>query len=278
MSLVKKALTLSDHDFSAISKVVYDHCGINLQKDKKELVRSRLQKMVHEHNCQTYGEYLERILQNTAGPDFIIFINRLSTNLTSFFREQHHFDYLKDSLIPELYTGSSAPRIRAWSAGCSTGEEPYSLAMTIAHALPDMHQSNIRILASDISTSVLNTASKGEYGADRVESIPAPIRNQSFNKVNNNGNTSYQIKPALRKMLIFKHVNLMTKWPFTTPLDFIFCRNVMIYFDNETKEKLIQRYTDALKPGGHLFIGHSESLSNIQHDLKYVGPTIYQKQ
>jgi len=268
----------SDKEFQQIGKTIYDHCGINLSSDKKEMVRSRLIRLLQKHGCSSYANYLDIVLNDNSGEKLTEMVNRISTNLTSFFREKHHFDFLRDTVIPSLTERKGAPRIRAWSAGCSTGEEPYSIAITAAEALPNIHRANIKLLASDISTQVLSTASLGCYPQERVADLSPAIQNKYFLPQHDHAQKLYQIRPNLRKLIIFKKINLMEKWPVTTPLDFIFCRNVMIYFDRETKERLVNRFADQLHPGGWLFIGHSESLSNINHNLKYVGPTIYEKQ
>lgn len=267
---------LSDGEFKRIGQAVYDYCGINLNEDKKELVRSRLMRLLTTHGCTSYGQYLDQVMKDKSGDRLTEMINRISTNLTSFFREEHHFNFLKETFLSRHKTGP-APRIRAWSAGCSSGEEPYSIAISIAETLPVSQRANIRLLASDISTRVLSVAKKGCYHQDRVNGIDSAMRKKYFSTETKSGDGMFKVSPELRKMLMFKRINLMEKWPVSTPLDFIFCRNVMIYFDRETKERLIQRFSNQLKPGGFLFIGHSESLSNIAHDLKYVGPTIYEK-
>lgn len=268
----------SDKEFQQIGKTIYDHCGINLSSDKKEMVRSRLVRLLQKHGCSSYAHYLDVVLNDNSGEKLTEMVNRISTNLTSFFREKHHFDFLRDTVIPSLVARKGPPRIRAWSAGCSSGEEPYSIAITAAEALPNIHRANIKILASDISTRVLSTASLGCYPHERIEDLDRAMQNKYFLSQHDHSQELFQIRPNLRKLIIFKKINLMEKWPVTTPLDFIFCRNVMIYFDRETKERLVQRFSDQLHPGGWLFIGHSESLSNIKHNLKYVGPTIYEKQ
>jgi chemotaxis protein methyltransferase CheR len=277
MMALNQSFTLTDQEFKRIAQVVYDHCGIHLNADKRELVRSRLMRLTQNYGHSSYGAYLDGVLKDSSGKQLTEMINRISTNLTSFFREVHHFNYLKEKVLPGLLAKSGPSRIRAWSAGCSSGEEPYSIAISIAETLSNQNRANVRILASDISTNVLQTAAKGCYDESRISQMDPAILKKFFTQVPGSQPKEYQIKADVGKMLLFKQINLMEKWPITTPLDFIFCRNVMIYFDRETKEKLVNRYADQLQPGGHLFIGHSESLSNISHKLKYVGPTIYQK-
>lgn len=280
MNSLFEQVDLSDRDFERISRVVYDHCGINLTSDKKGLVRSRLSKMLRLHGHTSYKEYLDRILKNPDCPEFTEFIDRLSTNLTSFFREKKHFDYLKETLIPRLLregSNSSRFRLRGWSAACSSGEEPYTLAMTLLEALPDFRNADVKVMASDISMRVLHKAKEGRYPVERLATVPAALRNKYFTKCSEKNGPGLSANQELRKIILFKQINLMNEWPLTTPLDFVFCRNVLIYFDKPTHQTLIERFYKILKPGGVLFIGHSESLSGIQHKFQNAHPSIYIK-
>lgn len=280
MNGIFQQVDLPDRDFKRISQVVYDHCGINLTSDKKGLVRSRLSKILRKHGYTSYKEYLDLVLIKSDTPEFTEFIDLLSTNLTSFFREQKHFDYLREILIPRLLSEGSHMsrfRLRGWSAACSTGEEPYTLAMTLLEALPDLRNADIRVLASDISTRVLHKAKAGQYPVARLATVPPALRKKYFTECVDGGAPGLSANEELRKMLIFKQINLMDEWPLTTPLDFIFCRNVLIYFDKPTHQALVERFYKILKPGGVLFIGHSESLSGIQHKFKNARPSIYIK-
>jgi chemotaxis protein methyltransferase CheR len=280
MNPLLQQITLHDQEFTAISRVVYDHCGINLTGEKKELVRSRLAKLIRKYNCSSYDEYLNFVLKDPSGPGFVEFIDRVSTNLTSFFREKRHFEYLQDTLLPRLMQAAPDPariRLRGWSAGCSTGEEPYSLAMTLLETLPDVQQADVKILASDISMTVLEKAKDGYYPAERLETVSAALKKKYFAARREQAGPFFLAGKELKKILIFKQINLMQEWPLTTGLDFIFCRNVLIYFDKPTHQTLIARFHRLLKPGGVLFIGHSESLSGIQHEFKNISPAIYLK-
>ncbi|MBN2163962.1 MAG: protein-glutamate O-methyltransferase [Pontiellaceae bacterium] len=272
-------LELTDKDFQTIREVLYEHCGINLTPEKKELVRSRLSSHVRRNNMRSYTEYIDMVLSNRNGQEFVTFINRLSTNLTSFFREPKHFDYFKSVFLPErLARKNTGPvRLRGWSAACSSGEEPYTLAMTLKESLPSGRTVDAKILASDISTAMLDKARGGRYPADRLNTVPVDLQRKYFKQGNDQGEKYFQVSPTLREMIIFKQINLIQPWPLTTKLDFIFCRNVLIYFDKETHRKLAERFYEILNPGGVLFIGHSESLSGIQHMFKSVAPAIYVK-
>ena len=273
-------LELKEQDFRRIKEIIYEHCGINLTDEKKELVRSRLAKHVRRNNLNTYKDYIDLVLSDRAGPEFTTFVNRLSTNLTSFFRESKHFDYFQDVFLPKRLAQSSGPfRLRGWSAACSSGEEPYTLAMTLKESLPTNRTTDVKILASDISTKVLDMAKAGRYSEERLNSVSRNLQQKYFrSSIEPNGEKVFQVTPALREMVIFKQINLMNSWPFTTKLDFIFCRNVLIYFDKETHRKLAERFYETLVPGGVLFLGHSESLSSIKHSFKSVAPAIYIKQ
>jgi chemotaxis protein methyltransferase CheR len=280
ISLVTKELVLSEKDFQTISDIVYKHCGINLHTGKKELVRARLAKKLRQGNFNSFSEYFEYVQKDKTGREFSNLIDLLSTNLTSFFREKKHFDFLQDIFLPamiERKRKNNNFRIRAWSAGCSSGEEVYSIAITLLETLAGQGQWDIKILGTDISTRMLETARKGYYDSERVSNVPIQNRNTYLLSKRENDSRVYEVSKALRDITIFNHLNLMENWPIKGPLDFIFCRNVMIYFDKSTQQYLINRYWDMLDSGAVLFTGHSESLTGINHRFKYVQPTIYMK-
>ena len=201
-------------------------------------------------------------------------------NLTKFFREEQHFKYMSETLLPRIISAKQARsdfRIRAWSAGCSSGEEPYSIAIILLEAIQGKGRWDVKLLATDVSTRILEKAKQGLYEEERIEPIPMPLRTRYLKKHRETGQLRYEVGPALRNLVIFRYLNLMKEWPIKGPLDFIFCRNVMIYFDKPTQERLINRYYELLGPGGVLFTGHSESLTGIEHAFQYVQPTIYMK-
>jgi len=279
-TLTMHDIVLSEKDFRKISKLVYDHCGINLHDGKKELVRARLAKRLRQGKFRTFQEYMEHVLEDKTGVEFSILIDSLSTNLTSFFREPQHFDFLRSEFLPSLLERKEKKRdfrIRAWSAGCSSGEEPYSIAITLLEAVAGRPCWDVKILATDISTSVLETAKKGIYKKERIAPVPSIQKHKYLIESRVNNEKVYEVSDSLRKVIIFKYLNLMESWPIKGPIDFIFCRNVMIYFDKPTQSRLINRYWDLLCSGGVLFTGHSESLTGIDHKFKYVQPTIYMK-
>jgi chemotaxis protein methyltransferase CheR len=277
--LLEQTQILGDRDFKRISELVYDHCGISLPDGKKQLVQARIAKRMRGSNFKSVSDYLDHLLADTTGKELTQLTDLISTNLTSFFREQAHFDYLKKTFLPALLQRKENDRrIRVWSAGCSTGEEPYSLAITLLEAVAGSGDWDIKILATDISTRVIETAQRGVYDAERVAPVDTARKSKYFTSYKTEGRPQHQVMPTVRKLVQFRYLNLMEPWPFTGPFDFIFCRNVMIYFDKPTQEKLIQRYWECVDRGGLLFTGHSESLTGINHRFGYVQPTIYARQ
>jgi chemotaxis protein methyltransferase CheR len=211
--------------------------------------------------------------------EFSLFIDSLSTNLTSFFREEQHFDMMCDEFLPNLLKSKEKEkdfRIRIWSAGCSSGQEPYTIAIKLNETIKS-NKWDMKILATDISKTMLETAGAGLYEEAKVAQIPTELRNKYFSRQTINGQKFYQALPELKELILFRHLNLMEDWPVKGPLDFIFCRNVMIYFDKQTQQKLVDRFWSLLATGGVLFTGHSESLTGIRHTFKYVSPTVYMK-
>ncbi|MCE5341946.1 MAG: protein-glutamate O-methyltransferase [Planctomycetaceae bacterium] len=273
-------IVLTEKDFKQISQIVYDHCGINLHAGKKELVRARLAKRLRAGNFKTFPEYMEYVLSDKTGMEFSILIDSISTNLTSFFREDQHFKYMENVFLPAMFERKKAQRnfkIRAWSAGCSSGEEPYTIAIVLNEALRGQGRWDTKILATDISTNILAMARKGMYSEERVAPVPAAQKQKYLVCHTTKGEKVYEVSHTLKDMIVFSYLNLMKDWPIKGPIDFIFCRNVMIYFDKPTQSVLINRYWDLLDSGGVLFTGHSESLTGIEHKFKYVQPTIYMK-
>lgn len=275
---------LSDEEFVWIGNIVHKHCGINLHQGKKELMRARLAKRLRMGGFETVKEYMDYVIADKSGAAFTELIDSLSTNLTSFYRESSHFDYLREVYLPQLAQRKSHKNsnvIRAWSSACSSGEEPYTLAITLLEEFgrkaPNGQNWDVRILATDISTRVLRMAEAGIYERSRVDPVPANLKAKYLVPNRIEGQQVFQASQALRSIVRFRHMNLMDNWPFTGPFDIIFCRNVMIYFDKPTQQRLVNRFYDCLDPGGLLFTGHSESLTGVNHKLRYVQPTIYSR-
>ncbi len=275
------AEALSNQLFHQFSQLVYQQCGINLHEGKRELLQARLNKRLRATGAHSYKDYYKLITSPNSEAEMIQFLDCISTNLTYFFREPKHFEFLHDVAIPELLVSKRSSRnvrIRLWSAACSTGEEPYSLAMSLLPQLNEAERKDFRILATDISTRVLDIARKGFYTNDRVQKVPADLRYKFFQKRDGgNGESYFEVAPILKQTVVFRRLNLKESFPFSGPFDYIFCRNVMIYFDKKTQQDLIQKMAGYLAPGGYLFVGHSESLTGLQHPLKYVRPSVYRK-
>jgi chemotaxis protein methyltransferase CheR len=259
---------LTPDDFRRVCRIAYDRAGLAIQAGKEGLVQSRLARRLRECERGTFSSYLDYVEREQQGDELIEFIDLLTTNKTDFFREPAHFDYLAKHVVPAC-VAAGAP-LRIWSAGCSTGEEPYTLAMVLHETLPPRY--DVRILATDISTRVVALARKGVYTAQQLSDVSAARRTRWFSPMPDGGGAA---RPELRAPISFAHLNLMAPWPMSGPFDAIFCRNVMIYFDKPTVTTLVARFHDLLAPGGHLFIGHSESLTAVEHQYHFIQPAVY---
>ena len=267
-------LELRASDFEKICAMLKSLCGIKLYAGKEHLVKARLMKRLKALNFNNFSEYLKYLENDDSGSELALMVDLLTTNKTNFFREIQHFDYLRDEVLPVW----SPSRLRIWSAGCSTGEEPYSLAILLLEELEDIKGRDIRILATDISGRVLEKAKRGEYEYECVKNMPKNLIDQYFQCVDTTGQQVYRVNKNVSNFITLARLNLMNSWPMRGPFDIIFCRNVMIYFEKETRERLVQRFWDMLKPGGYLFVGHSESLAALSHTFKYRKPAVYMKQ
>ncbi|ANE55378.1 protein-glutamate O-methyltransferase CheR [Methylomonas sp. DH-1] len=262
-------------DFDILRKISNQHSGILVPDDKFDMFYSRLAKRLRLLGLASFKEYCQYLTDHPAD-EFTEFINSVTTNLTSFFRENHHFEYLTETVVPELLKKKAAVRqVKIWSAGCSTGEEPYSLAMALKESLPAGW--DLKILATDLDTNVLATAANGVYSADRAAGISEQRLKRWFQKGRGRQANKVRVKPELRAAVTFRQLNLMRDWPMCGRFDVIFCRNVLIYFDRQTKTKLAERYASLLETGGYLFIGHSESLHQLDTAFEPIGNTIYRK-
>lgn len=270
---------LKETDFQKISRLVYEQCGINLHDGKKELVKARLGKRLREGNFSSFSEYYKYVTTNEGQDELVMMIDSLSTNLTYFFREAAHFDKLR-AVLPEMVNGHQASRrgapFQIWSAGCSSGEEPYSLAIIVKEILGDKNPA-VSILATDISTRVLHTAIRGVFPRERMKNVPDAIIRKYFQYGSGKWSGFYQVKKEIRDMVRFLRFNLMEPPPADFVSDVIFCRNVMIYFDKPTQEMLVNRIHQILNKGGYFFVGHSESLTGLNHSFNYIEPSVYRK-
>ena len=219
-----------------------------------------------------------RLLESRDSDELVNFINAITTNLTAFFREPHHFEYLSSTLLPELMRYNDASRrLRIWSAGCSSGEEPYSIAMTVRETIPETAGWDVRILATDLDTNMVERARSGIYSEERVASLPRQRLKRWFLRGKGEHQGKVRVRPELQSMITFRQLNLLHDWPFSGPFDIIFCRNVVIYFSKDTQRVLINRYADITHPKSALFLGHSESLFKVSDRFDLVGNTIYRR-
>jgi chemotaxis protein methyltransferase CheR len=267
------SLKLSSRQFDIISRLVYQVSGIDLHEGKEELVKARLIKRLRHLKIFGFDRYLKYLANDKSGSEIRAMVDILTTNKTNFFRESEHLDYLRDEII----TGLGNDEIRLWSAGCSSGEEPYSIAITLCEAIPDIGKCDIKILATDISDRMMEQARQGLYGEDTLKGMPPQLKRKYFQKAEAGIGHRYRVVPLLQSMVCFAKLNLMDEWPMRGLFDVIFCRNVMIYFDKQTQEKLVKRFWSQLRAGGYLMVGHSESLTFMAHDYRYIKPAVYQK-
>lgn len=271
-------IELSEDDFKKIRDYVYQTIGINLNDSKRTLVTGRFQKVLRKNNFKTFKEYFDYLTSDMSGAALSELADTISTNHTFFGREWTHFQYFYDLVLPELrkkYIAQSKKDLRVWSAGCSTGEEPYTLAMLMREFFGQAFSHwDAGCLATDISDRALKIAIEGKYSSERLDGLD-PKYKKYFNRMPNG---DFEIVPELKKDVLYRRFNLMNDiFPFSGKFDVIFCRNVMIYFDDPTKERLVNKFYSLLKDGGYLFIGHSETISRYRHDFSYVKPAVFRK-
>jgi chemotaxis protein methyltransferase CheR len=261
-----------------IAKLVYEHAGIVIREHKEAMTRGRLARRVKALGLSSVAEYCAFLRTSGAADEIPELINAVTTNHTAFFRERHHFDHLRKEVLPRLIQerGGRRGRIRIWSSASSSGEEPYSIAATARDAIGNRSDLDFRILATDIDTDILARAEAGIYPAEQFERLPADVR--PWLKTEPTGSRGeVRISEDLRRLLAFKRLNLIEKWPMSGPFDVIFCRNVFIYFDTPTKAAILDRFVALLQPGGFLYLGHSESLPQPHPQLRLIGRTIYER-
>lgn len=264
---------LNEKQFQNISRIIYRFSGINLKKGKETLVRARLMKRVRALNMDGLPTYMAYLESEQGTRELAKMIDVMTTNKTSFFREVEHFNFLRETVLPDI----KESKMRFWSAACSSGEEPFSLAITLRENIPTVDPKDCLILATDISQRMLEKAWQGVYSRDTIKDLPDTVMKKYFNKTTDGTNDLFQIKTNIRKLIRFGWLNLMESWPMSGPFNVIFCRNAMIYFDRPTQEKLVNRFWELLAPGGYLFVGHSEGLSGVKHKFKYIQPATYRK-
>jgi chemotaxis protein methyltransferase CheR len=267
------ATELTDAQFGDVCQLVHRLAGIYLKENKKALVRSRLMKRLRFLGLTSFDEYLSLLSAEKGKAEIGSMIDALTTNKTGFFRERAHFDYLTREVLPKL----DKSKMRFWSAACSSGQEPYTLAIQLRESLPCIDCMDVKILATDISLEMLKKARQGIYSRREITGIAPDLLHKYFIHQRRAGEESFQVKDELRRLITLGSINLMAPWPMKGPFDVIFCRNVMIYFDKTTQQRLVRRFWEILAPGGHLFVGHSEGLSAIEHNFRYLRPAVYLK-
>jgi chemotaxis protein methyltransferase CheR len=272
-----REFAFSDADFRSLAQLARQHAGIALSDSKRNLVYTRVSRRLRALRLGTFKEYRDYLSENAG--ELESFINAISTNLTKFFRESHHFDHLRSHAVVPFVSGAHRGdgRFRVWSAGCSTGEEPYTIAAVVRHEIPSGSRLDIRVLATDIDTDVLGKAARGLYPENSFDTVPRIYRDYFEPAGEGRNGANLVASEDIRSLIVFRRLNLMEPWPFRGKFDAIFCRNVMIYFDNATKEKLIDRFIQSIKPGGWLYIGHSESFHGAHPELQLVGRTTYRR-
>lgn len=271
-----REFAFGEDDFQALRMLVKSVTGIHLSDQKRELVYGRLTRRLRALQLRTFAEYRERLKGDTQ--ELAELCNAITTNLTSFFREPHHFQYLREHVLAPLAADpKGGGRLRIWSAGCSTGEEPYSIAMTVLETLPDPNRWDVRILATDLDSEVLERARRGIYPAERTAAVAPERLQRFFVERQEAGVACRQVAPQVAALVTFKQLNLIHPLPMKGPLDAIFCRNVVIYFDKETQRELFARIARLQRPGDLLFLGHSESLFKVCDSYGLIGKTIHRR-
>ncbi|MEA5058852.1 MAG: protein-glutamate O-methyltransferase CheR [Candidatus Pelethousia sp.] len=267
-------MKISDADFIRLRDFMYHKFGINLAQ-KRILIEGRLSMTLTKRGYTDFGPYIDDVMRDLTGKEVSLLVSKLTTNFTFFLREEGHYHFLAKQVFPSWKNDKIGANRKIWSAACSSGEEPYSLAMAISNFF-GMQAAHIGIDASDISQNVLDTAKTGVYDGERISKLPKDWVIKYFTK---KGEDEYEVKPTLKAMIQYRYFNLNDplRWPFRT-YDIIFCRNVMIYFDQVTRQALSKRLFDALKPGGYLIVGMSETLVNLKTDFKYVQPSVYRRE
>ncbi|MGH1414097.1 MAG: protein-glutamate O-methyltransferase [Pelagimonas sp.] len=270
-------IPFSDDDFRSLANLAKLQFGLNLAESKKPLVYSRLSKRLKARGVFSFPEYISLLVKPGEENEKFELISALTTNVTSFFREIHHFKTLEEEIIPDIIENAkNGRRVRLWSAGCSAGPEPYSLAMTLLKAFPEAKEYDVRILATDIDPKIIERARIGRYTAEEIDGISPDFRSKWINKIAEKN--SFEVSSNLKKLITFNELNLVSEWPFSGSFDAIFCRNVAIYFDQETQQKLWQKFCNHLTSNGVLFIGHSERVTgSATRQLEGIGITSYRK-
>ncbi len=275
----EREFKLTDQEFKKLTGLVHGLTGIVLGDHKKDMVYGRLARRLRELGMQSFSQYCDLLDSKKASDEMGFLVNAITTNLTKFFRESHHFDNLSQHLSKvamDRHRRNTDPNVLVWSAGCSSGEEPYSIASTIRSKVASLKGWNVKILATDLDTNMLNTGRNGIYKDEALKNLPEkylPVLREACKQKDG----MLYMKDSIKEMIHFKQLNLLHEWPMKRKYDVIFCRNVLIYFDTPTKDNLVKRYSEMLRPGGMLFLGHSETLLNKPAAIELIGQTSYVK-
>ncbi|MEM6841229.1 MAG: CheR family methyltransferase [Bacteroidota bacterium] len=271
-------IKLATEDFKRFSAFVYEQCGINLTSSKRIMLETRLQKRLIALNMSSFKEYYKHVTSSQGKEELVRMLDSVATNKTDFFREPGHFEFIKNTVVPEFRQSNSQRSLRIWSSACSTGEEPYTTAMVLQETIDETGPLDYEILATDISIKVLKEAANGVYRENRIIDIPENLRRKYLLRSKDPQKGLVRIVPLLRKKVSYKRMNLMDReYKINTIQDVILCRNVLIYFDRQTQQRVVTKLIQCLKPGGYLLIGHSESLFEMHLPLKQLMPTTFQK-
>ena len=262
-------IKIKDGEFNYVRKIIHDYCGINIQEGKQALVQSRLMKRIRKHGLASFEDYIEFVESDKSGEEFLAMVDVLTTNKTSFFREIKHFEYIRSHILPEM----RGRNVKWWSAGCSSGEEPITTAITLLESRNQANWNQVKILATDISRDILSVAKEGRYSAAKMPDVPDYILEKYFRKEG----SDYVVGNKIREMITYGRLNLTDQWPLKGPFHVIMCRNVMIYFNRQTQNDIVNKFHRLLEPGGYLFLGHSESIPKENKGFKSLAPAVYQK-
>jgi chemotaxis protein methyltransferase CheR len=270
--------SLSSRDLNRLCSLIYERSGISLTPDKKVMIEGRLKRRVASLQLSSYSEYCKYLFSSGDDSQEVVYlIDAVSTNKTDFYREKDHFDVLVTKILPEFTAKASNREIRIWSAGCSSGEEPYTLAIVLSEYARAHAGFRFKLLATDISTAVLEKAQLGIFTSDVVKPVPQEQQRKYFMRSRDRESNLMRVVPEMRKLIEFRRLNLMEDFGMSERYDAIFCRNVIIYFDRPTQQRLFCKFADQLVSGGYMFIGHSESLHNLDVPLGSVAPALYRK-
>ncbi len=268
-----REFSFTDDDFRYLADLVGEKTGIVIAEHKRSMVYSRVARRIRANDLKSFAQYRELLEKESSG-EMMNFVNAVTTNVTHFFREGHHFEHLRDKVFEPMIKANASKRIRIWSAGCSMGMETYSIAMTLCESIPGVETWDAKILATDIDTNVLNTGRRGIYSKEVMEDIPSQYHRKYVLRADAE---HVQMVDRLQRLISFKQLNLLDEWPMSGPFDVIFCRNVVIYFSKDLQRVIFDKYANLLKPNGWLYIGHSENLFNVSDRFESVGKTIYRK-